>query len=59
MQNGSVLQPGQQFAETWGTLWFNDKEAFKYITLHAVSDQIPEFNEFYVLKLMNISGEYL
>ncbi|XP_075693474.1 adhesion G-protein coupled receptor V1 [Rhinoderma darwinii] len=58
MQNGSVLQPGQEFAETWGTLWFNDKEAFKYITLHAVSDQIPEFNEFYVLKLVNITGGF-
>ncbi|XP_071995626.1 adhesion G-protein coupled receptor V1 isoform X3 [Engystomops pustulosus] len=58
MQNGSVLQPGQEFAETWGTLWFHDREAFTYITLHAVSDLIPEFNEFYVLKLMNISGGF-
>ncbi|XP_073534717.1 adhesion G-protein coupled receptor V1 isoform X1 [Phyllobates terribilis] len=58
MQNGSVLQPGQEFEETWGIVWFNDKDAFKYITLHAVSDQIPEFNEFYVLKLMNISGGF-
>ncbi|KAG9488005.1 hypothetical protein GDO78_007684 [Eleutherodactylus coqui] len=58
MQNESVLQPGQEFAETWGILWFNDQAAFEYITLHAVPDQIPEFNEFYVLKLMNISGGF-
>ncbi|XP_069819007.1 adhesion G-protein coupled receptor V1 isoform X3 [Dendropsophus ebraccatus] len=58
MQNGLALQPGQEFVETRGTLWFNDKEAFKYITLRAVSDLIPEFNEFYVLRLMNISGGF-
>ncbi|KAM5191785.1 adhesion G-protein coupled receptor V1 [Mantella aurantiaca] len=55
-QNGSVLQPGQEFYESWGSLLFNDREEFKYITLHAVPDQIPEFNEVYILKLVNISG---
>ncbi|XP_040275580.1 adhesion G-protein coupled receptor V1 [Bufo bufo] len=58
MQNGSVLRPGQEFNETWGILLFNDQDAFRYITLHAISDQIPEFNEFYVLKLINISGGF-
>ncbi|XP_056394317.1 adhesion G-protein coupled receptor V1 isoform X2 [Hyla sarda] len=58
MQNGSVLKPGQEFAVTSGILWFNDQDTFKYITLHAVSDQIPEFNEFYILKLVNISGGF-
>ncbi|KAM3940659.1 adhesion G-protein coupled receptor V1 isoform 2-T2 [Leptodactylus fuscus] len=58
IQNGSVLQPGQEFAETWGAIWFSDGDAFKYITLHAVSDQIPEFNEFYTLQLVNISGGF-
>lgn len=33
-----------------------DGEGAKPIVLHAVPDQIPEFNEFYVLKLVNISG---
>ncbi|XP_063820072.1 adhesion G-protein coupled receptor V1 [Pseudophryne corroboree] len=58
LQNGSGLQPGQEFSESWGTLWFNDKEEFKYIILSAVSDKIPEFNEFYTLKLVNISGGF-
>lgn len=33
-----------------------DGEGSKPITLRAVSDKIPEFNEFYVLKLVNASG---
>ncbi|XP_072270059.1 adhesion G-protein coupled receptor V1 [Pyxicephalus adspersus] len=55
-QNGSILQPDQEFYESQGSLLFNDREEFKYITLHAVPDRIPEFNEFYILKLVNISG---
>ncbi|XP_058512174.1 adhesion G-protein coupled receptor V1 [Ochotona princeps] len=54
--NGSVLLPGQEFYETSGTVSFMDGEGAKPIVLHAVPDQIPEFNEFYVLKLVNISG---
>ncbi|KAM8960806.1 adhesion G-protein coupled receptor V1 [Pelodytes ibericus] len=57
-QNDSALQPGQEFYESSGTLWFTDQEEFKYITLRALSDQLPEFNEFYTLKLVNISGGF-
>ncbi|OCU02316.1 adhesion G-protein coupled receptor V1 [Xenopus laevis] len=55
-QNNSTLQPGQEFYEPSGSIWFTDGEQFKYITLHAISDLIPEFNEFYTLMLVNISG---
>jgi len=33
-----------------------DGEGSKPITLRAISDRIPEFNEFYILKLVNASG---
>jgi hypothetical protein len=33
-----------------------DGEGTKSIILHAFPDKIPEFNEFYILKLVNISG---
>lgn len=33
-----------------------DGEEAKPIILHAFPDKIPEFNEFYILKLVNISG---
>nr|XP_001918372.2 G-protein coupled receptor 98 [Equus caballus] len=55
-QNDSALQPGQEFYETSGTVNFMDGEAAKPIILHAFPDKIPEFNEFYILKLVNISG---
>uniref|UniRef100_A0A8C0C9F3 Adhesion G-protein coupled receptor V1 n=1 Tax=Balaenoptera musculus TaxID=9771 RepID=A0A8C0C9F3_BALMU len=55
-QNDSVLQPGQEFYETSGTVNFMDGEGAKPIILHAFPDKIPEFNEFYILKLVNISG---
>uniref|UniRef100_A0A452G4T7 Adhesion G-protein coupled receptor V1 n=1 Tax=Capra hircus TaxID=9925 RepID=A0A452G4T7_CAPHI len=55
-QNDSALQPGQEFYETSGTVNFMDGEGAKPIILHAFPDKIPEFNEFYILKLVNISG---
>ncbi|MBZ3889709.1 G-protein coupled receptor 98, partial [Sciurus carolinensis] len=55
-QNDSVLQHGQEFYETSGTVNFMDGEGAKPIILHAFPDKIPEFNEFYILKLINISG---
>lgn len=54
--NDSALQPGNEFWETYGTVYFMDGEGSKPIVLHAVSDKIPEFNEFYILKLVNVSG---
>ncbi|XP_029429217.1 adhesion G-protein coupled receptor V1 [Rhinatrema bivittatum] len=57
-ENDSALRSGQEFYETSGMLWFMDGEAFKPITLLALPDKIPEFNELYTLKLVNISGGY-
>ncbi|NXB81784.1 GPR98 protein, partial [Donacobius atricapilla] len=54
--NDSALKPGDEFYETYGTVYFMDGEGSKLIVLHAVSDKIPEFNEFYILKLVNVSG---
>ncbi|GAB0206124.1 adhesion G-protein coupled receptor V1 [Grus japonensis] len=54
--NGSALRPGEEFYETYGTVFFMDGEGSKPITLHAISDRIPEFNEFYILELVNASG---
>ncbi|OXB72852.1 UNVERIFIED_CONTAM: hypothetical protein H355_000852 [Colinus virginianus] len=54
--NNSTLRPGDEFYETYGTVFFMDGERSKPITLHAISDRIPEFNEFYILKLVNASG---
>ncbi|XP_071587409.1 adhesion G-protein coupled receptor V1 isoform X2 [Heliangelus exortis] len=54
--NDSALRPGEEFYETHGTVFFVDGEGSKPITLRAISDRIPEFNEFYTLKLVNASG---
>ncbi|XP_069081373.1 adhesion G-protein coupled receptor V1 [Pleurodeles waltl] len=54
--NQSVLSPGVEFLETSGILLFMDGEEFKPISLYAISDTIPEFNEFYNLELANASG---
>ncbi|XP_058280172.1 adhesion G-protein coupled receptor V1 [Hirundo rustica] len=55
-RNDSTLKPGDEFYETYGTVYFMDGVGSKLIVLHAVSDKIPEFNEFYILKLVNVSG---
>ncbi|KAJ6669788.1 hypothetical protein lerEdw1_000337 [Lerista edwardsae] len=57
-ENGSALNPGEEFYEVSGTVWFTDGEGSKPITLHALPDKIPEFNEFYILKLVNASGGF-
>ncbi|XP_028615942.1 adhesion G-protein coupled receptor V1 [Grammomys surdaster] len=54
-QNAS-LQPGQEFYETSGTVNFTDGEGTKPVILRAFPDRIPEFNEYYILRLVNISG---
>uniref|UniRef100_A0A8C5P4D2 Adhesion G-protein coupled receptor V1 n=1 Tax=Jaculus jaculus TaxID=51337 RepID=A0A8C5P4D2_JACJA len=55
-QNDLALRLGQEFFETSGTVTFMDGEGSKPIILSAFPDTVPEFNEFYVLKLVNISG---
>uniref|UniRef100_A0A4W3JB69 Adhesion G-protein coupled receptor V1 n=1 Tax=Callorhinchus milii TaxID=7868 RepID=A0A4W3JB69_CALMI len=54
--NESFLKPGQEFIETCGTLLFTNGEQSLPITLHALADGIPEFNEIYTLRLLNVSG---
>lgn len=56
--NNSALDPGQEFYEVSGTVWFTEGEKSQPITLHAIPDKIPEFNEFYTLKLVNASGTF-
>lgn len=47
----------QEFTNTSGSITFTTGEDFKVIVLEAVSDTLPEFDEYFVLKLVNISGE--
>uniref|UniRef100_A0A3P8WCF8 Adhesion G-protein coupled receptor V1 n=1 Tax=Cynoglossus semilaevis TaxID=244447 RepID=A0A3P8WCF8_CYNSE len=57
--NDSVtpLDENQEFTNTSGFITFTMGEKTKPITLEALSDKLPEFNEFFILKLTNISGE--
>ncbi|XP_041926588.1 adhesion G-protein coupled receptor V1 [Alosa sapidissima] len=56
--NDTPLQPGMEFSNTSGSLVFTTGDAIKPIILEAISDKLPEFIEFYVLMLVNISGGY-
>lgn len=57
--NDSVtpLEKQQEFSNTSGSITFTTGEEAKPIVLGAISDKLPEFNEFFVLRLVNISGE--
>lgn len=57
--NDSVtpLDENQEFTNTSGFITFTMGEKTKPITLEALSDKLPEFNEFFILKLTNISGK--
>ncbi|XP_026994314.2 adhesion G-protein coupled receptor V1 isoform X1 [Tachysurus fulvidraco] len=56
--NYTPLEPSQEFVNTSGYIIFTTGEKTKPIVLKAISDKIPEFNEFFELRLMNISGGY-
>nr|XP_046243039.1 adhesion G-protein coupled receptor V1 [Scatophagus argus] len=58
--NDSVtpLEDDQEFMNTSGSITFTTGEEIKPIVLEAISDKLPEFNEFFVLRLVNISGGY-
>ncbi|XP_060927102.1 adhesion G-protein coupled receptor V1 [Limanda limanda] len=58
--NDSVtpLEENQEFTNTSGYITFTTGEESKPIILEAISDKLPEFNEFYILSLVNISGGY-
>ncbi|TKS78901.1 G-protein coupled receptor 98 [Collichthys lucidus] len=58
--NDSVtpLEENQEFTNTSGSITFTTGEETKPIVLEAISEKLPEFNEFFVLRLVNISGGY-
>lgn len=58
--NDSVtpLEENQEFTNTSGSITFTTGEQTKPIVLEATADKLPEFIEFYVLRLVNISGEF-
>uniref|UniRef100_A0A3Q2DXJ8 Adhesion G-protein coupled receptor V1 n=1 Tax=Cyprinodon variegatus TaxID=28743 RepID=A0A3Q2DXJ8_CYPVA len=56
--SATPLEENQEFANTSGSITFITGEESKPISLEAISDKRPEFNEFFVLRLVNISGGY-
>ncbi|CAJ1068549.1 adhesion G-protein coupled receptor V1 [Xyrichtys novacula] len=50
------LEENQEFTNTSGFITFTTGEEIKPIVLEAISDKLPEFNEFFVLRLVNVSG---
>ncbi|KAJ8414918.1 hypothetical protein AAFF_G00024410 [Aldrovandia affinis] len=56
--NDTALEPSQEFVNTSGSIILTTGEVTKPIVLQAISDKIPEFNEVYTLKLINVSGGF-
>ncbi|XP_026067280.1 adhesion G-protein coupled receptor V1 [Carassius auratus] len=56
--NNTPLEPHQEFLNTSGSIVFYTGYKTKPIVLEAISDKLPEFNEFYELRLTNVSGGY-
>lgn len=52
------LEENQEFTNTSGLITFTTGEETKPVVLEAISDKLPEFNELFVLRLVNISGEF-
>ncbi|XP_062873808.1 adhesion G-protein coupled receptor V1 [Trichomycterus rosablanca] len=56
--NDTPLEPSQEFVNTSGFIVFTMGEKTKPIVLEAISDKLPEFNELFQLRLINVSGGY-
>ncbi|XP_067377863.1 adhesion G-protein coupled receptor V1 isoform X2 [Channa argus] len=58
--NDSVtpLEKNQEFTNSSGSISFTECVRMMPIVLEAIADKLPEFNEFFVLRLVNISGGY-
>ncbi|XP_041643632.1 adhesion G-protein coupled receptor V1 [Cheilinus undulatus] len=52
------LKENQEFTNTSGFITFTTGEETKPIVLEAISDKLPEFNEYFVLRLVNVTGGY-
>ncbi|XP_065821533.1 adhesion G-protein coupled receptor V1 [Labrus bergylta] len=50
------LEENQEFTNISGSITFTTGEETKPIVLEAISDKLPEFNEFFILRLVDISG---
>lgn len=53
----SPLEENEEFTNTSGSIAFTTGDESKPIILQAIADKLPEFNEFFVLRLVNISGK--
>uniref|UniRef100_A0A3Q3GBS3 Adhesion G-protein coupled receptor V1 n=1 Tax=Labrus bergylta TaxID=56723 RepID=A0A3Q3GBS3_9LABR len=49
------LEENQEFTNISGSITFTTGEETKPIVLEAISDKLPEFNEFFILRLVDIS----
>ncbi|XP_062310079.1 adhesion G-protein coupled receptor V1 [Osmerus eperlanus] len=58
VNDSTALAEGQEFTNTSGFVTFTTGQNTKPIVLQAIADGLPEFNEFYTLRLVNISGGY-
>lgn len=56
--NYTPLKLSQEFVNTSGFIVFTTGEKNRPIVLEAISDKLPEFNEFFELRLINISGQH-
>ena len=52
----TALEEGQEFSNTSGSVAFSTGERSRPVVLEAIPDRMPEFNEYYVLRLVNVSG---
>lgn len=55
--NTTPLESGMEFSNTSGSVLFTSGDLMNPIVLEAISDSEPEFNEFYTLILVNITGK--
>jgi len=57
--NGSLVNPGEEFAQQRGFVTFEEGEIAKSLKITSLADGIPEYNEEYVVKIVNVTGTFL
>ncbi|XP_033109462.1 adhesion G-protein coupled receptor V1-like [Anneissia japonica] len=49
---------GQEFVNVEGVLEFADRQSQQVLSIQVLADSIPEFTEYYEVKLVNVSGGF-
>ena len=54
--NGTKIQNGVHFQQNFGSIHFDDLQRQAGLSLNPIADNVPEFEQHYIIHLFNVTG---